>query len=171
MVGPGYWPLMSMHSFDPWPSGLQVVFVMSKLYFDVSKRQRQCLSGGLQRFTVTVFPAGGNLASKSVAILKPLLQHALVKGPLVHAASGAREVVVVACRWTKAAPRSNIRLGIVAVKAEWHNAKQTILACRKINMTPEQGYKRSNKTSPRARAPQTYSSKLERLGNWPTWTV
>lgn len=85
---------MSMQSFDPRPSRLQVVLVISKLYFDICERYKQSQGGKSQRFTVTVLPAGGNLASKSVAILKPLLQHALVKGPLVHAASGAREVVV-----------------------------------------------------------------------------
>jgi hypothetical protein len=49
--------------------------------------------------TVTVFPAGGALASKSVAILKPLLQQFLVRGPFVQALSGAL-VDVVAWRST-----------------------------------------------------------------------
>lgn len=45
-------------------------------------------------------PAGGDFASKSVAILKPLLQQFLVNGPLVQAESGT--LVVVACLSTKA---------------------------------------------------------------------
>lgn len=36
---------------------------------------------------MTVLPVVGNLVSKSVAILKPLLQQLRVSGPLVHAAS------------------------------------------------------------------------------------
>jgi hypothetical protein len=86
IVGPGYTPLNSWHGFAPLPSGLQVPLVISRL-------------------NGTVFPVVGNLASKSVAALKPSDQHDRVKGPLVQAASGtfvevAVGVAEVACRFS-----------------------------------------------------------------------
>jgi hypothetical protein len=42
---------------------------------------------GMCGLTVTVVPSGGALASKSVAILYPLLQQLRVRGPFVHAPS------------------------------------------------------------------------------------
>jgi hypothetical protein len=65
--------LISITGIAPAPSGLRVVLVISKLY-------------------VTVFPAGGDFASKSVEILKPFAQQLLVKGPFVHAPSATRDV-------------------------------------------------------------------------------
>jgi hypothetical protein len=54
--------------------------------------------------TVLATPAGGALASKSVAMLNPLLQQFLVKGPFVQAESGTW--VEVACLWTTAGFKS-----------------------------------------------------------------
>lgn len=70
-VGPGYWPLTSMQSWRVTPSGAQVVLVTSQLYFLVT-------------------PVLGFLVSKSVAILKPLPQQALVKGEFVQAGSATK---------------------------------------------------------------------------------
>lgn len=64
-------------------------------------------------FTLTSFPAGGDLASKSVAMLNPLLQQLLVKGPFVHAGSGTAEVVV-ACLSAMTGEASR---GMMAAKA------------------------------------------------------
>lgn len=92
IVGPGYWLLISIHSFEPWPSGLHVVFVISRLY-------------------LTVTPVLGHLRSKSVAKEKPLDQHERVKGPFLQLESATAVVfaglaaeVVADCRATSFIP-------------------------------------------------------------------
>jgi len=52
----------------------------------------------LEMLTVLVIPAGGALASKSVAILKPTFQQLRVSGPLVQTES--RSSIEVASRST-----------------------------------------------------------------------
>lgn len=66
--------------------------------------------------TVTVFPAGGIFASKSVAMLKPELQQALVRGPFVQAESATRDEVVVACRFVRSTYLTTL-LGGAAIEA------------------------------------------------------
>lgn len=70
-VGPGYWPLTNMQFWRVTPSGAQVVLVTSQLYFLVT-------------------PVLGFLVSKSVAMLKPLPQQALVNGEFVQAGSATK---------------------------------------------------------------------------------
>ena len=67
-------PLNNWQGFRPWPSGLQVPLVISRLY-------------------VLTFPVVGHFASKSVAALNPLVQHCLVNGAFVQAESATLEVV------------------------------------------------------------------------------
>lgn len=67
---------------------------------------------------MTSFPAGGDLASKSVAILKPLLQQFLVFGPLVHWPSGTDDGVD-ACLSTSTREGSSLvtPFGMIAPRA------------------------------------------------------
>lgn len=68
--------------------------------------------------TVTSFPAGGALASKSVEMLKPLLQQFLVFGPLVHWPSGTEDEVE-ACLSTSTREGSSLvtSFGMMAPRA------------------------------------------------------
>lgn len=99
IVGPGYCLLINMQSLSPFPSGLQVVFVISREYS-------------------TVLPVFGHFVSKSVAMLKPFPQQARVRGPLEQEESGTlvevgatdvedaltEEVAVVPCLFTRFNP-------------------------------------------------------------------
>jgi hypothetical protein len=73
---------------------------------------------------VTVVPSGGAFASKSVEILKPLLQQLRVRGPFVQAPSAADEVPV-ACLSTSTRVGGSDR-GMVAPRASEPRASEEV---------------------------------------------
>jgi len=74
---------------------------------------------------VTVVPSGGAFASKSVAMLNPLLQQLRVRGPFVHAPSGA-VWDEVACRASTKTRVGGSARGIVAPKASDPKASKEV---------------------------------------------
>jgi hypothetical protein len=78
----------------------------------------------IDQLTGTVVPSGGAFASKSVAILKPLLQQLRVRGPFVHAPSGAGDAEV-ACLPTSTRVGGSAR-GRVAPRANGPKTNQDV---------------------------------------------
>jgi hypothetical protein len=76
----------------------------------------------ISRSYVTVLPAGGDLASKSVEILKPSCQQLRVFGEFVQAPSGAEEVAARSSTATGVAFKGS--LGMVPAKASEPSGSQ-----------------------------------------------